>query len=52
MAKRSANAQSKQQAEAAQQKAADDFQNQHAEGLDMFQRAFSPGMDARGYSVK
>lgn len=56
MKQRQANAQSKQQAEAqaaaAQKKATEQLQAQHAEGIDTFQRAFSACMDARGYSVK
>lgn len=56
MQQRQANEKSKQQsaaqAAAAQKKAAADLQAQHQEGIDMFQRAFSACMDARGYSVK
>ena len=56
MQQRQANAQAKEklatQAAAAQKKAAADLQAQHQEGIDMFQRAFSACMDARGYSVK
>jgi hypothetical protein len=55
-AQRSANAQSQQHA-AAQAKAQLDKEHeqatlQHQEGVDIFQRAFSACMDARGYSVK
>jgi hypothetical protein len=56
MQQRQANAQSKQQsaaaAAAAQKKATEELQQQHQEGIDTFQRAFSACMDARGYSVK
>jgi hypothetical protein len=55
-AQRSANAQAQQRA-AAQAKAKLDKEHEqdmlaHKEGLDSFQRAFAPCMDARGYSVK
>jgi hypothetical protein len=55
-AQRAANQQSKQQAAAkavaAQKEATAQAKAAHAEGLDMFQRAFGACMDARGYSVK
>jgi hypothetical protein len=55
-AQRSANAQSQQkaagQAKAQLEKAHQQELQAHKEGLDIFQRAFSACMDARGYSVK
>ena len=56
MQQRQANAQSKQQAAAqaaaAEKKAAEELKMEHREGIGTFQRASSPCMDARGYSVK
>jgi hypothetical protein len=56
MKQRQANAASKQQAAqqtaAAQKEAENQAKLAHAEGLDIFQRAFAACMDARNYSVK